>query len=131
MNPRSTPSPFQLIRESFWARVEKGSPNGCWEWKGQRRKGYGRFRLSGLGRVRRWFSAHRIAWELFHDKAVPEDRSVLHHCDNPPCCRPGHLYLGDQLQNMRDRMERNRESYKGPRPALRKTLKKLKKGGKP
>ena len=27
---------------------------------------------------------------------------ILHQCDNPPCVRPDHLFLGTQLDNTRD-----------------------------
>jgi hypothetical protein len=33
---------------------------------------------------------------------------VNHHCDNPTCVNPDHLYVGDQLQNRRDAVLRNR-----------------------
>jgi len=33
---------------------------------------------------------------------------VLHRCDNPACCRPDHLFTGDQLLNMRDASSKGR-----------------------
>jgi hypothetical protein len=32
----------------------------------------------------------------------------LHHCDNPPCFRPSHVYEGTMKQNAEDRTERGR-----------------------
>jgi hypothetical protein len=36
------------------------------------------------------------------------DLFVLHTCDNPKCCRPGHLYQGTHADNVRDRVSRGR-----------------------
>lgn len=33
---------------------------------------------------------------------------VLHHCDNPPCVNPSHLYVGTHANNAADRAERHR-----------------------
>lgn len=33
---------------------------------------------------------------------------ACHHCDNPPCINPDHLYWGDQSDNSRDFYERGR-----------------------
>jgi len=50
--------------------------------------------------------------------AISSDLWVLHHCDNPPCVNPDHLYLGTVVENVRDAMERGRISnqyLKNPR----------------
>lgn len=71
--------------------------------------GYGR--MSYLNHV---YRTHRLAAHEWlgldlSDTAV----KVCHHCDNPPCFNPAHLYLGDQRSNVRDMVLRGR-GYKGP-----------------
>lgn len=83
--------------ERFWAKVDKGPD--CWVWTGATRGyGYGQFWLSDGRKV----AAHR--WVM----GDPEGKAVLHRCDNPPCVRPDHLYLGTQKSNMQDRLARGR-----------------------
>lgn len=83
----------------FW---EQAGPPGCWEWSGARDKdGYGQTRSRMGGRVK----AHRRAWEIAYG-SIPQGFLVCHRCDNPPCVRPDHLYLGTALQNQTDRWDR-------------------------
>jgi len=96
------------LADRFWEKVKKGSPDECWLWTGSL------FQPQGYGRVivnRKRQKAHRVAWEITRG-AIPEGKWVLHKCDNPPCCNPAHLYLGNVIDNARDMMERGRR--KGP-----------------
>jgi hypothetical protein len=52
--------------------------------------------------------AHRVAWQL--ENGSPGDLCVLHRCDNPPCVNPSHLFIGTQLDNIRDRTAKGRSS---------------------
>ncbi len=39
---------------------------------------------------------------------IPTGQQVLHHCDNPPCIRPDHLFVGTQLDNVADAYSKGR-----------------------
>lgn len=54
--------------------------------------------------------AHRYAW-LITNGPIPAGASVLHHCDNPPCVRPDHLFLGNALDNAQDKVQKGRLRY--------------------
>ena len=90
--------------DRFWSKVDKHGPRAgrigrCWLWTGSRNAdGYGLFGL--LGKTTR---AHRIAWG-----DVPDGLHVLHRCDNPPCVRRSHLFLGTDRDNQRDKAAKGR-----------------------
>lgn len=88
----------------FWGRVDK-TPT-CWNWVGAcLPKGYG---MVGMGK--RVYRVHRIAYYYFH-KVDPLDNDVLHTCDNPKCVNPSHLFLGTNLDNIKDKMNKGRYNH--------------------
>jgi hypothetical protein len=90
----------QALPERFWAKVLKG--DHCWEWQGAKTpKGYGCLRTDGELEY-----AHRISWRLAYGD--PGELHVLHHCDNPKCVRPDHLFLGTRSDNMQDMVRKDR-----------------------
>lgn len=94
-----TGRPRVSLEERFWRFVLK--TDGCWLWTGRLvRHGYGQISLGGRHPKRA--AAHRASWEIANGP-VPDGLWVLHHCDNPPCVRPDHLFLGTAKDNSRDR----------------------------
>lgn len=93
------------IEERFWPKVDKRGPEDCWEWIGARQvSGYG---FIYAGRNPRFLIAHRVSWELANGP-IPAGLVVCHHCDDPPCCNPKHLFLGTRADNNRDRAKKKR-----------------------
>jgi HNH endonuclease len=101
------------LRERFAAFVVvPDDPDACRDWSGAKApKGYGLIGSTADG-GERWI-ASRFSWVLHHG-SIPEGLSVLHRCDNPPCCNPRHLYLGTIPENNAD-MHRKGRGYVPPR----------------
>lgn len=101
-------SPGDVSR--FWSGVNVRGADECWEWhRSATTRGYGRVRIAGGLRL-----PHRVAFELSYGP-VPETDSyhgmvVMHTCDNPRCCNPGHLRLGTQRDNVRDMRVKGRSA---------------------
>lgn len=101
--------PKPPLDERFWAKVGISAEDRCWEWSGNRNpKGYGSFSpywppVRGATKI-----AHRWAWMLANGTEVPDGLLVLHRCDNPPCCNPGHLWLGTAADNSADMVLKGR-----------------------
>lgn len=96
----------EQYQETFFAKVDKNAPGGCWLWTGCL-DSWGRGALSIRGR--RTF-AHIISWEIL--RGIPRNGLHLcHTCDVRHCCNPEHLYLGTDADNNRDMRERGRAKY--------------------
>lgn len=101
--------------DMFWNQVQK--TDGCWLWTGYIRKaGYGAFMYAGV-----YQAAHRFSYELHYGKIeghVGHDKDreicVCHHCDNPTCVRPDHLFLGKDKDNHDDMVRKGRHAH-GPK----------------
>lgn len=98
---------MRLLKVKFGRMVGSKDSFGCMAWNGALHYyGYGQFSFEG-----RTWSSHRLAFEI-EKGVIPQDATkwwVLHTCDNPSCCNPDHLYLGDAKDNASDMIDRKRQ----------------------
>lgn len=97
-DPIVTPSPFPGTDPALFARfmAKVNITGGCWLWTGwSNGVGYGGIRIP------KKIYAHRLSYLMFRGP-IADSLCVLHKCDNPPCVRPDHLFLGTKSDNMRD-----------------------------
>lgn len=88
----------------------------CWEWgAGRFPQGYGAFGYQGKTR-----RAHMISW-MIAKGPIPTGMFVCHTCDNPPCVRPSHLFLGTPKQNLEDMVAKGRSLTGTRNPACKLT----------
>lgn len=86
----------------FWSLVDKSGE--CWLWQGRTNNdGYGRLNVSKRQQV----YAHRYAYANIYGP-IPDGFFVCHHCDNPRCVRPDHLFLGTNQDNVNDMVRKGR-----------------------
>lgn len=80
----------------FLSMVPYAEPQRCQPFQGGLdTKGYGRFMANGVV-----VKAHRFAYELAHGPGSANGQQVHHLCNNPPCCNPAHLILGNNASNI-------------------------------
>lgn len=115
LNPNSITAHF-LSRNSlsnsfpsrFVTKFCKG--NGCWEWNAGTTF-QGRGSISRGSRKNGEIGAHVASW-LMHVGEIPEGKWVLHKCDNGSCVNPSHLWIGDCIENVNDRVNKGRSAHK-------------------
>jgi hypothetical protein len=97
------------VLERLWAQSTGNADDECWEMHGKDRcrGGHKRIRLDDKKRMQ----VHRLAWEAYHAEPIPDGLLVCHHCDNPSCFNPHHLFLGTNQDNMDDRIAKGRGPF--------------------
>jgi hypothetical protein len=94
--------PKSDVQERLWGRIKK-LESGCWEWLGAKDElGYGIIKVDG-----KTMATHRLSYALTNG-FIPNGLLVLHKCDNPSCCNPDHLFVGTQLDNVWDSINKGR-----------------------
>ena len=90
----------------IWFRQQHDLGPGCWLWNAAKDKdGYGVFTYG-----RKQYRAASFALML-DGRPVSRGQYACHHCDNPSCVRPSHLYAGTPKQNAADAKSRNRQNH--------------------
>ncbi len=94
--------PFRIIgavpaneQVRFWSRVGVCGPDECWPFDRLKNHGYGGLLINGRDAL-----AHRVAWVIAFGQEP--NGLVCHSCDNPACCNPKHLWVGDDHANSTD-----------------------------
>lgn len=115
-------SPYCSDGCRFWSKVDKSGPivrqelGPCWLYRGKLDKyGYGRFMVTLPKEPRskqrqKNKLAHRCAWEQ-EKGPLPPGVLLLHKCDVRQCCRPDHMFKGDQADNIEDMVSKGRHAH--------------------
>lgn len=91
LNHGSTDDPRPTAETCFWAKVDRGTTDGCWLWLGAHRAtGYGSFRGQ---------CSHRFAYELVVGP-IPEGLELDHLCRVRECVNPAHLEPVTRRENI-------------------------------
>lgn len=96
--------------ERFWNKITKRGPNECWEWNAG---------LSKNGRPLFWYEgrmviAYRFVFALM-GTPIPDRLLACHHCDNPRCCNPAHIFIGTKRDNLMDYLDKGGKVGKSQR----------------
>jgi hypothetical protein len=79
-------------------RTSRNSISGCWNYLSTNAEGYGQIGIEG-----KYYRVHRLSASIFLGFDLNSNLCVCHKCDNPQCWNPEHLFVGERIDNNRDR----------------------------
>ena len=92
----------EIMKSFLYSKITVNIKTNCHEWILGKNRGYGCFKKNGIV-----YAAHRVSYEV-HNNVIPDGMFVCHHCDNPKCINPEHLFLGTNQDNMIDMRKKGR-----------------------
>lgn len=113
--PGPKTKPLHQRITDFWSYVNKNGPipahcperGSCWVWLKSCLKsgGYGQFNINGD-----MWRAHVLSYVLTRGD-IPDGIWICHHCDNPKCVNPDHLFPGTPQDDMTDMIKKGRAKH--------------------
>ena len=90
-------------RNMLLNRIQIDQTTGCWNYTRYRdKKGRAKTQIGSKS-----INTARLAFIVFKQTPIG-NHCVCHSCDNPACINPEHLWLGTQLDNIKDRDAKRR-----------------------
>jgi len=100
---------YGTLEDRFWRKVNKKSENECWEWLGTKDPdGYGHIYIKKNGKVKRTIVS-RLSYEIYHNVKMETNKVAAHTCDNPSCVNPLHIFSASNIENQKDKINKNRQ----------------------
>lgn len=83
-------------------------PYCCWPWRRRCTEGgYGVITIK-INHGQIGVPVTHVIYELWHARPVPTGKIIAHHCDNPPCGNPVHIWPATYKENMEDAVRKGR-----------------------